>query len=79
MDVIGPLIAVALMFLPVIVYIIRRKDYDTATILAVGTGFLLGIIIIGTISWLLLGEDKEWIGGAAVWIYAMYVAMKKTH
>jgi len=39
----------------------------------------VSITIAAYMSWFLFGKDKDWIGGVAVWICAMYVAMKKTN
>ena len=71
------LIGVILMFLPVIVYVVRRREYETPVILMTGLGLFVGLTVAGWISWLLFGKQNMWIGYVGVWIYAMYVALKK--
>ena len=77
MDAIGALIAVILLFLPVITYVVRRKEYETPVILMLGLGMLIGAMVAGWISWLVLGKQNMWIGYIGVWIYAMYVAIRR--
>ena len=77
MDAIGALIGVILLFLPVIVYVVRRKDYEISVILMMNLALLIGTMIAGYVSWFLFGKENMWIGIAGAWIYAMYVAMKK--
>ena len=79
MDTIGALIAVILLFLPVIVYIIRTKENDNGVILMMGVGFLIALFVVGWIAWLLFGRQNAWIGYVSVWGYGMYVAFKKFH
>jgi len=77
MDAIGALIGVILLFLPVIIYMIRTKDYAVETWLMLGVGMLIGINIVGFTLWFILGKDKMWIGFVVIWIYGMFKALQK--
>jgi hypothetical protein len=77
MDAIGAAIGFILLFLPIILYVVRRKDYDGSTILIGGVAFFIVATIAGWIAWWLFGKNNMWIGFVCVWIYAMYIALKK--
>ena len=58
MDVIGALISVVLLFLPVIIYMIRTKDYTVETWLILAVGMLISINIVGFALWFIFGKGK---------------------
>ena len=73
----GAILAVVLMFLPTIVYVARRKDYEVGMIFVMNLALLFGAMVAGFAAWFLFGKENMWIGYAGVWLYGMYVAMKK--
>ena len=74
---IGLIFAALLVFLPTVVYVVRRKDYDGGMIFVMNLALLAGAMVAGFAAWFLFGKENMWIGYTGVWLYGMYVAMKK--
>jgi hypothetical protein len=71
------LIALIILFAPVIAYVVRRRDYTIPTILTLLLGMWIGASVLGLTLSMLFGKKYGWVGIAFVWIYGMYAAFRK--
>lgn len=72
----GAVIGLILFFCPVIIYVLKKRDYETQVILASLIGMFIGSeILINLFSWI-FGKEYQWYGAILVWITAMYLALK---
>lgn len=72
----GAVFGLLLLFIPVIVYSVRKKQYDIPVLVPFMLALFFGSGFAGLLTNWLIGEGNFWVGLVGVWGFAMYKAIK---